>query len=250
MRFWTEKEIKLLRELFPDNTSKKVAKRLKRSLCSVNGKALALDIEKSDHHKNVTLKKLAGEYAQRPASKAHRFKKGHVPANKGKKGECAPGCEVSWFKKGHLPKNTLYDGAIRIRIDHEDRNGRKQKWIRTSLGKWKELQRFNWEKKYGKIPEGMILRCKNGNTLDCNVNNWRLITKNENCRLNANYKKGALKMREHIRNCEDLKSDKKIAFYLSPRDKKKMKEYLKNKPLLEVKRLEIKLRRGIKNHGN
>jgi len=175
------------------------------------------------------------------------FPKGHVPMNKGVKGVCAPGCEAGWFKKGHLPANTLHDGAIVIRTDHKDRKGRQQKWIRLSKAKWQELQRYNWEKKYGKIPKGMLLRCINGDTLDCNPSNWRLITKDENRILNSNPAKGAIKMREHARNCDDLKSDKKIAFYLFPFNKKMQKVALKNKKLLEAKRLEIQLKRGIKN---
>ena len=34
-----------------------------------------------------------------------RFLKGHIPYNKGMKGQCAKGCEKGWFKKGHKPKN-------------------------------------------------------------------------------------------------------------------------------------------------
>lgn len=50
---------------------------------------------------------------------AHRFPKGHVPANKGRKMNAGVYAKVSatMFKKGHMPDNTLYDGAESIRKD-------------------------------------------------------------------------------------------------------------------------------------
>jgi hypothetical protein len=245
---WTEKELETLRRLYPNNTSSVVAVILKRDVSSINGKARTLGLQKSEHHKEVTLKKLASQQAQHPELVAHRFPKGHVPANKGMKGVHAPGSEKGWFPKRHLPANTLHDGAITIRVDHKDRKGRKQKWIRLKKAKWQELQRYNWEKKYGKIPKGMVLRCKSEDTLNCDPANWTMITKSENRELNKNYEKSSeTRKRTYYKPMKDLDEDKRIAFYLYPRDRKKQKAVLKNKRLLEIKRLELKLKRTIKN---
>ena len=46
-----------------------------------------------------------------------RFEKGHIPANKGKKGVCAPGCERTQFRKGNLPATTKPVGYERINRD-------------------------------------------------------------------------------------------------------------------------------------
>lgn len=66
---------------------------------------------------------------------AHRFPKGHVPANKGRKMNAGVYAKVSatMFKKGHMPDNTLYDGAESIR---KDKNGHRYVYVRISLGKW------------------------------------------------------------------------------------------------------------------
>ena len=45
------------------------------------------------------------------------FDKGHIPANKGKKGQCAKGCEKSWFPKGHLPAQTDPIGTEKLLSD-------------------------------------------------------------------------------------------------------------------------------------
>ncbi len=247
---WDEKKIERLRILFPDNLSSVVAKKLKCPLSTVSHKACLLGIKKSEHHKNVTLKKISRKQANHPAMKANRFRKGiRLPHQfMPEKGYHAPGSEKGWFPKGHIPDCTLYDGAITIRTDHKDRKGRQQKWIRLGNAKWQELQHYNWEKKYGKIPGGMILRCKSEDTLNCNPSNWRLITKAENKLLNSNYKKmGETMKREYYGPMKDLDKDKRVAFYLFPNDPQKQKEALKNEKLLEAKRLELKLKRTIKN---
>ena len=38
------------------------------------------------------------------------FEKGHVPANKGRKGFYSKGSEKGWFKKGHVPYNKAHVG--------------------------------------------------------------------------------------------------------------------------------------------
>ncbi|HBR31935.1 MAG TPA: HNH endonuclease, partial [Clostridiales bacterium] len=42
-----------------------------------------------------------------------RFPKGHIPANKGKKGFHVPGSEKGWFKEGHMPINHKPVGSER-----------------------------------------------------------------------------------------------------------------------------------------
>lgn len=116
-----------------------------------------------------------------------RFAKGSVPPNKGLKGHYAPGCEKSWFKKGHVPANHKpfghericpKDGVtlIKVDMDHPYFPGRRGYYI--------PKQRFLWEQGNGPIPSGMILRCLDGNKQNFDLDNWAVITKGLNARLN------------------------------------------------------------------
>ncbi len=81
------------------------------------------------------------------------------------------------FKKGDLPKNTLSDYMITTRVDQ---GGRVIKYIRVALGKWVELQHYNWKQAGKDIPSGMVLVFKDGDSTNCEISNLELITKAEN----------------------------------------------------------------------
>lgn len=56
------------------------------------------------------------------------------------------------------------DGYISIRTDTK---GKRYKYIRIEVDKWKQLHLFNWEQKFGTIPEGYIIAFKDGNPMNC-----------------------------------------------------------------------------------
>jgi len=119
-----------------------------------------------------------------------RFEKGYIPWNKGLKGiHHSPKTE---FKKGHLPHNTKYDGYISLRTKKNE----QYYYIRIAKGKYTTYQRYLWEKNFGKIPEGMIIVFKDGNSLNCDLKNLEMISRAENLKRNTNYKKSA----ESVRN--------------------------------------------------
>lgn len=131
------------------------------------------------------------------------------------------------FQPGSLPVNTLEDGAITIR---RDTTGNRYKYIRLSLGKWDLYHRYLWEKKNGKVPEGMCLRCINGSSTDASPDNWELISRSENLEKNNGR--------------EDL-TDNYIATILSRSDKELRNELLSYPDLLDFKRKELLLKRTI-----
>jgi len=106
------------------------------------------------------------------------FEKGHVPANKGKKGYCAPGSEKGWFKKGKMPHNHVpvgtevmtTDGYLKIKI--------------AEPKQWRFKHIMEWEKHNGKVPEGCMISFKDGNHYNCSIENLMCITRNENAILN------------------------------------------------------------------
>lgn len=113
-----------------------------------------------------------------------RIKKGNVPANKGKKmsDELREKVKHTWFKKGQEPHNTKYDGAITIR---HDSTNRPYKYIRISKGNWVLLHRYVWEKANGPIPPGMNILFKDGDTMNCELENLEMVSDSENMKRNT-----------------------------------------------------------------
>ena len=114
------------------------------------------------------------------------FAKGHVPANKGRKGWCAPGCEKGWFKSGAIPPNKKpighericpKDGYVLINIDEPNpHTGHANRYVHK--------HRYLWEKINGPIPDGLCLKSKDGNPQNTDPENWELISRGVLVRLN------------------------------------------------------------------
>lgn len=171
-----------------------------------------------------------------------RFAAGAIPANKGRrqvdymsKSAIARTAKTR-FKKGNIPPNTKgRDGVITVRHDHPERhssnNQKPYKYIRVSIGKWKPLHQFKWEKKYGKVPPGMCLWFKDGNTLNVKLNNIEIISLKEN----------------RIRNSASVNlTNRYVAFTLASKMHPEMvEEYLKYPELITIKRKQLQLKRTI-----
>jgi len=109
------------------------------------------------------------------------FEKGNVPHNAGKK--CPPGrggrhpnARKTQFKKGNLPHNTHYlgheriskDGYIEISVDQTNPyTGFERRYVLK--------HRWLWEQANGPVPDGMVLKSKDGNRLNTDPSNWGLI---------------------------------------------------------------------------
>jgi hypothetical protein len=111
-----------------------------------------------------------------------QIKPGTIPPNKGKKmpPDLYEKVKHTFFKKGDIPGNTKYDGAIVIRHNHKNRNSPPYKWIRIAKGNWVMLHKNIWENANGKVPDGHIVVFKDGNTMNCVIENLELITLEEN----------------------------------------------------------------------
>lgn len=54
-------------------------------------------------------------------------------------------------------------------------------YLNIKIGrKWVSYHRHLWEQAHGPIPAGLILAFKNGNTMDCRLDNLELLTRAEN----------------------------------------------------------------------
>lgn len=116
-----------------------------------------------------------------------RFEKGHVPANKGKKGymthEQYEKCKATMFKKGNVPANARSIGSERL-----DKNGyilikmqdghKHKNWIRK--------HRYLYEQAHGKIPEGHKVIFADGNNRNFDLDNLILVSDAEELIMNRN----------------------------------------------------------------
>jgi hypothetical protein len=204
-RFWTDKEIEMLKLYYPDMPTSDLAKIFNRDINSLYDKAHELGIKKSEAFHNS---ELSGRLCKQTTKGAgFRFKKGHTSFNKGKKWddylskEAQANSRKTSFKKNHEPHNTLVDGAIRKRCD---KSGRNYKHIRTAKGVWVQLHVYNWQKAYGEIPKGYIVVFKTKSTDNCDVSNLELITRKENMLRNTIHQY-PVELKQTIRTLSKLK---------------------------------------------
>lgn len=110
-----------------------------------------------------------------------RIEKGAEPVNKGKK--CAPGtgglhpnARRTQFRKGNLPHTTKYlghervskDGYVEISVDQPNpHTGFERRYVLK--------HRWVWEQERGPVPDGMFLKCKDGNKQNAATSNWELL---------------------------------------------------------------------------
>lgn len=85
------------------------------------------------------------------------------------------------YVKGSVPHNTKYNGHERITKD-----GYVE--IRIKQGRYKLKHLHLWEQVNGSLPGGCCLRSLDGDKLNTDPDNWRLITRIENMYLNSKYK--------------------------------------------------------------
>lgn len=114
-----------------------------------------------------------------------KFKKGNIPANKGKKGSMSPEqykkCKATMFKKGSIPANARAIGSERI-----DKNGYVLIKIQDGHGNknWIRKHRYLYEQAYGEIPKGHKVIFADGNIRNFELNNLILISDAEELIMN------------------------------------------------------------------
>ena len=193
-RIWTKEEINILLRDYQDPNifTADIAKRLDRTLPQVYNKARKIGL-KAPLERNRIAGKLGTNH---PNAVAHRFKKGSVPPNKGKKmsPEVYEKVKKTMFKKGNSPVNHREVGSERINVDG---------YIEIKVAepnRWKLKHRIIWEQVNGEIPRGYNVQFKNHNTQDCRIENLYLICRAEQMRTeNSLVAKYPKEMQEVIR---------------------------------------------------
>jgi len=110
------------------------------------------------------------------SKKKNQFNKGQVSHNKGKKmsPEAYEKVKKSMFKPGQIPYNSKPIGYERIcPVD-------KIIFIKISeRGPMVSKSRYIWEQNNGPIPKGSVVSFKDGNKLNCDIDNLFLTTQEE-----------------------------------------------------------------------
>jgi len=105
-----------------------------------------------------------------------QYSKGSVPANKGKKMPYNPNSARTRFKKGQRPHNTKFAGHERVSKDGYVEISIEETNPHTGFERRYVLKhRYLWEQANGPIPEGMVLKCLDGDKQNLVLENWKLI---------------------------------------------------------------------------
>lgn len=183
-RLWEPADDDLLRRLYPDLPTPKLAKRLRRTVESIYARVGILGLHKSEAY-------LASPHACRlrrgdHVGAAFRFKPGHVPLNKGlRRPGWAPGrMSATQFKPGHR-SNWMPIGSTR-----HDGDGYVLRKV-SDVPKvpyyvnWKYEHILVWQRANGPVPKGHCIAFRNGNKDDIRLDNLELITRRERMRRNT-----------------------------------------------------------------
>jgi hypothetical protein len=186
--FWTEDQVRQLRELYPHQTTEAVAAALGRPVPAVYHKATSLGIKKSAEY-------MAGPHACRlrrgdNVGARYRFKPGQPAWNKGMKGLDLGGKQTQ-FKPGSMPHNTHPVGSYRINKD-----GALQRKISEDKGnnskRWRGVHELVWVEANGPVPAGHIVVFKPGQRTaeleEITVDRVECITLAENMRRNTKHR--------------------------------------------------------------
>lgn len=171
--FWTEQEIKFLRDNYPDMKTADIAAIMNRPIGGVNGKAYDLGLKKSFKHMKALLEIEAKKLAA--AGKQYQFKKGQVSHNKGQKmsKEMYEKCRRTMFKPGNKPGNIKKVGAERI--DHEGYT-----YVKLADADWVLKHRHVWEQVNGPVLANHVVIFKDNNMHNFDINNLQMISQADN----------------------------------------------------------------------
>ena len=148
------------------------------------------------------LKGIAGRYRFGPSANDGRFRKGQVPANKGRLGYCAPGSEKGWFRKGNDGYRTVpvFSEAMR-----RDKRGRMNLFIKIpepspcqshkrtgwhQKGHWIRKAVWVWSQANGPVPKGHAVVLLDGDPANCELSNLDCVPRGVLQALNAPWAPG------------------------------------------------------------
>jgi len=221
---FSPEQIQYLKDNFKSMTNQELADAIGTTKRVIGNKATKLGLKGKTH------------------GKTGHYPKDHEPWNKDLKGLWLS--HRNQFAKGHLPHNTRPMSDIRVKLDK--RSGLSYKEIKVAHGKWVGLNRYIWEHNHGEIPPKHVVIFKDGDQLNCVIENLDCISMSQNSRRNCDYKKMSETRITGSKEARLIDNDGYVANRITT-DMSIKKDVLKNKDLLELKRKQIRLQRAVLN---
>lgn len=182
-RDWVAADEFIVRKLYANTPTVELAELVDRTVAQVHGKAKMLGLKKSAKH-------LASPAACRlrrgdNVGAAYRFRKGNVPANKGRRrpGFTAGDMAKTQFKKGQRSRSWLPIGSERW--SHDGYLRRKMTDTGYPPRDWVAVHLLIWQEHNGPVPAGYILAFRDGDKKHIAIDNLELITRRERMRRNT-----------------------------------------------------------------
>ena len=171
----------IIRERFPNEKTQDLADELGLTYSQLANRAHSMGLKKSDKFKQS---EKSGRHNLIEGGKKTRFQPGHIPFNKGIKmpNYVYDKVKHSMFKKGNRPQNWKPDGSI---VQRNDKSGRTYLYYKVKDSQWILYHNKIWMDYHGKIPPKHIISFKDGNTLNCDINNLQLLSMSENAKRNS-----------------------------------------------------------------
>lgn len=180
-RPWTQRQLDYLQLHYADTPMAELKRRTGHAEKSIWQRAAAMGLHKSKEF----LQEQGRRTSKHPNSIATRFQKGQVPMNKGKRDyefrspDAIARCAATQFKPGHQPANTKpvgYEcyrrmgktGYVYIKVSDDAKMVLKHRWV--------------WEQANGPIPKGYNIMFRDGNRLNCSLDNLELVSRQEAAR--------------------------------------------------------------------
>jgi hypothetical protein len=180
-RPWAREDDILLRGIYPNAPTPQVARRLKRTVAAIYGRAQKLGLKKSPAY-------LASPAACRlrrgdQVGARFRFQKGHVPANKGLR---RPGWGPGRMRETQFKKGVRRGAAVRlykpIGTERISKDGYLERKVNDGLplqARWRAVHLLVWEAAHGPLPEGHAIAFKNGDKRDVRLDNLECISRRD-----------------------------------------------------------------------
>lgn len=170
----------LLKKHYADTLTTDLAYFFGRTKPALYGIAKKLGLKKSAEYLKEHCRLQKGSQVGR----AHQFKPGHRPCNKGIKGwEAGGDSSKTRFKPGQKPKNWMPIGSHRY--SKEGYLQRKMTDTGYPPGDWVAVHILLWVSHHGPVPAYHIVAFKNGDKADILIENLECISRAENMKRNS-----------------------------------------------------------------
>lgn len=184
---WDHENDEELRVLYPITRTDKLAEKFGCSKYTIYNMAFAMGLKKSYEFLQSPESGRLVKGSTRTEGIRYQFKKGHIPANKGRKQseymsqEQIDRTKATRFGRGHIPANHKPVGYERITKD-----GYVE--VKTAEPNVFELKhRLIWVERNGPIPSGCNIQFRDGNKQNFSIDNLYMISRSEQMRSENSY---------------------------------------------------------------